>query len=343
MPSYQAADINDVVNTTLRELNRLRWVDIATDIQEFVVLPIILRKERVGFGSGYELQWDVQVDYNNQARHVDLWETDNPSDEDTMQQAKIPWRSSETKYMIHRTLVAMNRSPAMIVRLVETKRHGAMGSLAELMEDAFWGGPTGSNDNKSPYGVDYWYVKTSSTTGGFQTGTPTGFTTVANLDPSVYTNWGNWAVKYTDVTKQDFVKKAREGFTKIQWKPHSPYPELRRGSSRYGIYANYNVIGAIEEVLESQNDSLGPDVASMDGRSVFRRIPFTYVRKLDDKTDDPVFFVDWSVFFPAFLRGEYLVEQVKPAPNQHRASVVYVDMTYNFKCIKRNNLMVLSK
>ena len=117
----------------------------------------------------------------------------------------------------------------------------------------------------------------------------------------------------------------------------------------------------MEEILESQNDNLGNDVASKDGLVQFRRNPVVWVPKID--TDvyggagteiddvysgtskiDAIYGVNWNNFKPVFLRGEYMKEsRVAPHPLHHRTITQYVDCTYNFFCNDSRSQFVLAK
>jgi hypothetical protein len=183
----------------------------------------------------------------------------------------------------------MNRQPRRILDILKIRRIDAMISLTELMETAFWSFPT-STDDVTPYGIAYWIVKAGmSTTGGFNGTLQSGYTTVGGVNPTTYPRWRNWNCQYTVVSKDDLIRKWREAATKTDFTPPvDGIPTFNTGD-QYGFYSNYAVIGALEEVLEAQNDDLGEDVASMDGRAVFRRSPVNYVPKLDADTTGPVY------------------------------------------------------
>lgn len=338
----QAADIADLVSTTQRELGRLKWTDISLDLQNYIALPRILRKERVEFGSGYEIQWNVQVANAGGARNVGLYATDSVNVADVMQTARAPYRHTNVAYAIERREVAMNREPARIVQLVKVRRHTAMNDLAELMETNFWTKPTDSTDNVKPFGVPYWVVKSNTT--GFNGTNPSGFTSGAgNLSSSTYPNWANYTAQYTNVTTDDLVRKVRAALVKCNFVAPDPQPDYARGGHRYGLYTNYDVIGPLEELAVQQNENLGSDLASMDGRAMIRRIPLTYVAYLDADTNDPVFGLDWSVFYPCFLESEYMNEMtMPPASTQHTVINTHIDNSYNFKCTNRRNLFVIA-
>ena len=119
--------------------------------------------------------------------------------------------------------------------------------------------------------------------------------------------------------------------------------------NQWGFYTDYTVLGTLEEVLESQHANLGNAVASKDGAVLFRRIPVEWVPWFDNNsgtvdTTNPIYGINWTVFKPCFLSGEYMKEtKVAPHPLHHRTITQYIDCTYNFFCQDRRRNFVLSK
>lgn len=340
MPTLQGDEIADLVATTLRDLGEFKWTDLATDLQDYVALPKLLKKEKVQFDAGYGIQFNAMVDHSGAAHNTGLYEVDTVNVADVMKSANIPWRHATTNYAYERREVAMNRSPRKIIDLLKIRRADAMISLAELMEDNFWSAPASSSDELAPYGVPYWIVKNN--TEGFNGGTPSGFSDVAGLNTTTYPRWRNWTAQYTVVSKDDLVRKMRKAATFTKFKSPTEVPSYSRGN-RYGYYANYDVVGRMEELLEAQNDDLGNDVASKDGMVTFRRNPVVWVPKLEEDTTDPIYGINWGDFYPVFLRGEYMKEQGPMlSPKQHTVHEVHIDLTLNFKSCNRRKHFVIA-
>ena len=344
MPILQADDIVDLVKTTQRELGEMKWTEIATDIQEHVALPNLLSSEKVAFDSGYGIQWNLMIDHSGAARDTGLYAVDNVNVQDVMATAVIPWRHVTTSYAIERREIAMNREPRRIVELVKVRRADAMIGLAEHMERRFWQAPAAPGDDRI-YGVGYWAVYNATT--GFNGQNPAGFSDVAGLDSSSadYSRWRNFTAQYTNVDQTDLIKKWREAAVKTNFKPLAAAAvPTYNGGDRYGYYVNYNVLGELEEQLRQQNDNLGNDIAPKDGQVIFRRVPVTYVPYLDSASGDPVYGINWGVFQPVFLSGEYMRETgPETASNQHTVMNTFVDCTLNIRCTNRRRLFVIAK
>lgn len=342
MATLTTDEIVDLVTTTQKELGRMKWTDLTGDLQEYIAMPQLLKKEKVQYDGGQAIQWNFMVDDNGQARNVGLYEVDNYNVKDVMKTASIPWRHTNVNYAIDEREIAINGAAATkIVDLVKVRRVSAMVSLAKLMETNFWGKPSTSSDETTPYGIDYWIVKNASA--GFNGGIPTGFSDVAGLSPTTYPRWKNYTDEYVSVTKPDLVTKMRQAATKTMFRPPVEISDYNRGN-RYGYYTNYDVISSLETLVENQNENLGKDVASMDGQVMFRRNPVVWVPELDSDAQDPVYGINWGVFYPVFLKGYYLKEDgARQHPNQHNSVVTDVDTTYNWKCTDRRRLFIINK
>ena len=277
-------------------------------------------------------------------RDTGLYEVDNVNVSDVMTTATVPWRHMTTNYAIERREIAMNRSPAQIVDLVRIRRHDAMVDLAKHMESRFWSAPTASSDNLKMYGIPYW-ISWVTSTGDFVGGNPTGFSSGAGgIDASTTSNWQNWSATYTNITSVDLVRKWRKAATFTNFRPPVAGAEYGGGRNNYGYYTNYNVIGPLEEVLESQNDNLGNDIASKDGKLLFRQTPVTWVPELEARGGYPIYGINWSVLKPGFLAGEYLREEgPNAAANQHTVFTTHLDLTMNLLCHNRRANFVLAK
>lgn len=335
-----AANFGDLVQTTLKELGRGRFTEIVTPLQDHVAMRVLLQDNKIILDSGYAIQWDVMVNPANAAFNVGLAATDNVNIIDTMTQATCDWKYTTYNYAYVGQELDMNRSPSRIVDLIRARRIGAMISMAELMEANFWGPPVSINDNLTPWGVNTWIVKNA--TQGFNGGAPAGYTTIG-LNPTTYPNWNNWTDQYAVVSQDDLIRKLRKAaqFTKFR-PPVEGIPTFDTGED-YGIYTNYGVIQPLEEQLIGQNDNIGTDVAKMDGRTLFRNVPITWVPYLERDTTNPVYGLDWGVFKTAVLKGWWLKETFVPVyPGQHTVSAMFVDCAWQPLVRNRRNNFVIS-
>tara|TARA_R110000824_G_scaffold6238_3_gene28883 strand:+ start:740 stop:1783 length:1044 start_codon:yes stop_codon:yes gene_type:complete len=337
--------ILDLVKATQKELGRMKWTEIATDLSHYEVLPKMLKKDRVQFETGEGLQRNVMTEESGAAKHVGLYNVDDVNVSDVLQNIDVPFRHTTTNYAFDRREKAMNGGAEQIVDLIRVRRADSMISLAVLLESTFWSKPTDSTDKVTPFGLFYWIVQNASE--GFNGGNPAGFSSGAgNLSSTTFPRWANYTNSYAasgGVSKTDLIKKLRKAHRKTDFRSPVDIPDYRTGRGQnYRLYVNESTISDMEDVGEGQNENLGRDLAPMDGTIAFRRNPVVYIPKLDDETNNPVFLVNWSVFNIFFLRGEHLREEgPDKVASQHNVYQVHVDLTWNTLCTNRRRLGVI--
>src|SRR5271154_1593102 len=193
-PTLTAVSDNDLVQTTLRDLGRLRFTDLSSNLQEHTAINSLLHANRVQLESGYGIQFDVKVAQSGAAKNVGLFAQDEIAVVDTMIQGQADWRGTTTNYAFDGKEMSMNREPSRIVDLVKSRRLDGLISLAELMESNFWGPPVALTDNVTPWGINTWVVKNA--TEGFNGGVPSGYTVIGNINPTTYPAWNNYTYQY---------------------------------------------------------------------------------------------------------------------------------------------------
>lgn len=170
LPQLNATQLNDLVQTTLRDLGKPKFTEIATDTQDHIVMKNLVRKNRAVLSSGYGVQWDVMINHAQSFANVGLGQSDVVNQIDTMVQATADWRFSTANYSFFAQEIDMNREPARIVNLIQERRIAALIAVAEGMESNFWGPPVAVSDTVTPWGVNTWIVKNA--TEGFNGGCP---------------------------------------------------------------------------------------------------------------------------------------------------------------------------
>ncbi len=345
MPVLQATGIADLVTTTLNELGELRFTDLMSDYQNTIALKRLMKKNKMTFDAGPEVSFNVITDHNDSAEFVGLYAVDNPSVNNVMTTGKVPWRHIKWDWSIDGREEQLNASPRRIVELVKTRRIAAFGSAIIKFERHFWRVPAAANDTE-PYGIPYWIVKSTTavtTNDGFNGTVPSGYTTVANINPTTYPRWANYATQYTAVTKDDFVRKARRMCVYTDFMPLVDEIPVYNTGDDYGYYTNYALLSVLEEILEAQNENLGTDIASMDGKTLFRRVPITFVKELDLDTTNPFYSINWGEFKSMGLRKWWMKETPIPMnPGQHTVSTTFTDCTFNWFCRNRRRNGVLA-
>ena len=344
MPSVQVSDLGDLTALTLRDLGPLKFQQIAQSLQYYEVFSKWFVKDKVSFDSGQGIQKNLMLSYDTTAaKHVGLMDTDQTNVPAVISQLQVPWRHVQTSWSVmYVTDVLMNRGKALVLNVIKPRRTQALVGLVEELETKAFTTAPGTANTTDPYSVQYWIVENATT--GFNGNTPGSHTTVGNINPNTSTNFRNYTAVYTNKTKADLIAKLRTAHRSVRFKSPVTVADYRAGmGDRYRVYVNEVTMSAIEDLGEGQNENLGRDIASMDGQMVFRRHPIIWVPKLDARTDDPVYLIDHSTFYPVCLKGNYLRETpADKAPNQHNHFQIFIDLTYNYVCLDRRRNAVLS-
>lgn len=339
MPGVAVENISDVITTTLRKLGRLKFTNLAFDLQRYHALPHIFKRKKKGVSGGYGDRFNVLAEDSGAARDTLLYEVDTVPIQDVATYGFVPFRNTETSYGFDVREQAFNQPGfEQIVDLVQMRRAASLTSLAKHMEARLWGQPDDSSDERKAYGLKYWF--TSSTTKGFNGGNKTNFSAgPANLNCDTHDAWKHWTGRYAARTQDDLGDLMRECAEKIDFTSPIDCPEYDRGKPDMYLYMNYDTKADIKKWMEQQNDQLGRDVDSAEGRVTFQGHPMSYVPFLDGATGDPVLFVDWTVLFPIFQNGWWMKE-TKPymSPGQHNGRRVHIDFVWNLRCHNRRRL-----
>jgi len=332
-----ALQIPDLVATTLRNLGRLKFNQVAQDLQRYECFSRWMKKDKVLFQDGSGIQMNIQLSYDEDAADfVGLLDEDQTNIKDTMYLLQVPWRHVRTSWsIIYQSDILMNRGASQILNIIKPRRTNALIALAEKMESKAWGSAPSTSNTIDPYGLQYWVVPNATT--GFNGGAPGSHTTVGNISPSTHSNWKNYTVRYTSVSKGDLVKKMRTAHRMVDFVSPVTVDDYRGAiGNEYRLYLPEAVLSSFEDVGEGQNENLGRDIASMDGNTRFKRNPMIWVPKLDARTDGPVYMINHNTFYPVCLKGDYLREsEAKMNPGQHNIWTMYLDTTLNFACNDR--------
>jgi hypothetical protein len=341
-------DLGDLQTATLKHFERRKFTEISTDISKYHVFPnLVLFKDEKGKASrmetrkgGTSISFRVMVNHSGAARNTGMAAVDAPVKVDVLEEASVPWRFSTTQYGMLQQELAMNSSdPEQIVSLYDTQDKAALISLAELMENNFWGPPVESTDETTPYGVFTWFSKGATT--GFNGAFPSGFTSLG-LD-NEHPRWKHYTAQYTNASADDLFRKMWIACLQTDFESPVPIPSLSGPLSR-GIYTNTSTYVTFCEEAKRQNDNIGYDLTYANGQVAFMGSPVMRVPKLDADTTDPVVGINWGAMKCIALQGWWLKRlAVKNYPGQHTVDAYFIDCQYNFLTWNRRTNFVMAK
>lgn len=336
--------IDDAVLLTQNKMiQRGAFIDMQTDVTDHVAVREMWKGRQKRFEGGTNWEFQVQMDHNHSARTVGLFEQDGGSLTDTMVKGEVPVRHVNAHYLYDQREKAFQRGGTAIVDLIKTRYTGMMVSLFELMEELMWGKPADSSDDKTPFGIAYWVTKSATT--GFHGGNPAGFADGrAGISSVTYPRFANYTAQYAAVSKEDLLRKMREAHRRTQFRSPVSHATPDLGGMSNGIYTNNDVVGLLEEILEAQNMNLGNDLASKDGKTLFKSTPVQYAPYLDNDSTDPIYMLDWKWMAVGVMAGwENNLSAPYMVAGKHLVRRVDLDASLNVVCTDPRRQTVISK
>ena len=361
----------DIVKATAELLIKQgQFTNLLSDLSEYAIVKRIMPRHKKVFAGGLDWTFMAAIDaYNNgngTAKFTGLFEDDTFNRKDVLVQGKVSPRFLTASYVYDKREPVLNSGEATkskmlaIVEFVKLQMEMMYQSAFDLMETTFAGvGPTYADDKKTPHGLAFYIQKQtnalagSHADGGFDgkdPELPTSSTVATpikcprcNILSDSYARWANWCAQYAAVSKDDLVRKMRLASHKVNFK--SPLsltdPTLSTGRE---ILTNLAVIQELETILEAQNMNLGNDIASKDGKVLFKGAPVEYVPVLDSDTQDPIYMIDWKTLVFGTVAGwDKKVSAPKEDNAQHNTMKGFLDMSCEMVCTNLRNQAVIAK
>ena len=367
--SFDAGSTDIVKATAELLIQQGAFTNLLSDLNEYTILNRVMPSHKKVFDGGLDWTFMAAIAANNSgngtAKFTGLFENDDINRSDVLVQGKVSPRFLTASYIYDKREPVLNSGEATkskmlaLVNFVKLQMETMYQSAYDKLETALAGSPTYADDKKTPHGIAFYLQKQSNsdaashTTGGFDGKDPqlatsaTVATKVAsprcNISSSTYARWANWAAQYAAVSKEDLVKKMRIAAHKINFR--SPLaltdPKLSTGRS---ILTNLNVLQEIETILEAQNMNLGNDLASKDGKTLFKGCPVEYVPIFDNDAQDPIYMIDWKTLCFGTVAGwDKKVSAPKEDNAQHNTMKGFLDMAVEMVCTNLRNQAVIAK
>ena len=356
--------IDDFVKATMElMIKKGTFTNLLSDLNDYVAVRELMGRHKKLY-EGEEWTFNVAVAANNQgngtAKFTKLFDTDTSARVDALLKGTVVPKFVTASYSYDLREKALN-SGNLVKRIDFVKEQMTLmyQSFYDLMETTFWGMRSHAADDVTPDGIKFWVTRQSNANaalhaaGAFDGLDPSMATSAAVATPTTvaragissasYARWANWAAQYADVSPKDLIKKMRLASRKTNFKSPLNVSEPKLGTGR-GIYTTTDVVVAMEEILEAQNMNLGNDLASKDGKTLFKGNPVYNVPALDADTEAPVYMLDWSTLGMGVLSGwDKHVSAPKEDADRHNVRNVFLDASMAFVCTNLRNQAVISK
>ena len=335
---------------------------VALKHQCYEVLNQWFKKDRVVLDGGDRVTRYISLRDTGNASQVRMYETDTPNVANVDEVIRIDWTHAQVSFSYSVKEIAMNKgNKVRIYNLLEQRRTNAFREFADLLEELAWRTPTGSGDDRNPFGIPAWLVQDNSddsetgdfvgTTGNYWS-TADGTFNPGSISVSETTNprWANYYADHGASLDDSMLKKLRRAFRKTNFQsPMFAKQAIDPDSSfsKFRLYTNSKVLDELEEIATKSDDRLGADLGKYCGAVIFKGIPFIYVNVLDDDSSfstqqglvyggAPIFGVNHNPFYPVVLDGEYFrVNDPMTKVGQHNVLTVYIDLSYAYICDNR--------
>jgi hypothetical protein len=316
---FTVFQIADMITATLFDEKDHRLSDLTPDLLRNYVAARRLftasNKTMIEQG-GKAVRFDVNVARGNVAEWVPPFKVEQTAIGDSIQQGKDEMRFIRTYFSFDQMEEVFNSGKFQIVDYIKNRHQNALIDMTQKCETQFWGETAYADRTLKMNGILNLlpYVATE----GFNGTYASGYSSVHDLDPTVYAGWKSYGAPYVAITQDDVVIKMRRGWSRTRFE--APLDAMLipnyKEADQYGLYMNLDTVQQFENQLRLQNDSLGDDVAYESGRAMFKNTPLTDVAALDSNARNPIFGINWGLLDVYKLKGWWDYPIVQPGANQ---------------------------
>ena len=328
-------------------------LQITLDRPNYTPVNDLFGKDKVILEGGDNVKgWITLADEGN-AKHISLWEEDTENVLNIDREIKVDWTHATTNVSYNRIELGMTMDNELrTFRYLDGKKKNMFREFAELLQDAIFSCPVSATDRKNPHGLPTWLpFGTDNSTGDF-----TGYSAHYNDGSATTYNAGGiassstsnarWASYYADHNGNlgdnlclllDDCTISTNFIPPIV--PQSVGEKTSFANMRY--FTSKKVIKNLNQLLRKSDDSLGADLGKYHGMTVYKGVPFIYVKKLDTAdTDtygtDPLIAANMDfIKIYVLASNNFVISKPVPRDKQHNILKVCLDLTYAIFCPNR--------
>ena len=356
MATLNIDDIVDLTTASRPHEGLGKMNDIASRLTHYDFVTYMIKNDKIAYDGGTSIKGNLVTDHNSSAAMVGLHEVIEPNIPDVMQKFEVPWRHINSWYAYERREILANtagKTLAQVVDILETRRIPARISEAELLETQWWTQNPSTSDEKNLFGIRYWLPQTTAAGRGFTAGLPSGFTTIAGLNPTTYSRWGVYRASYASATEDDLLLEMNFAADECDFVPPVDIEEHKSGVGKnHRICLNLATKVALETEMRRRNDTHS-SLSDFANATSFRNSPLRYIPKLNSVTNsesggtatsDPVYLLNMNYVHIGCLSGDEMFEH--PPMNdvkQPNTYVVHRDASLNPVMSSRRTQAVINK
>lgn len=308
-------NVGSMTYSTRKELGPVGFLN---EYQEFANYPSaqLLMSGRFGEDNavGKALTWRIADDVGEEAPPISPGYTFQPAQQADLFQAEMPWTWDHEHCSISELAADLNTGEAQLASDIDLEIQAMLQRIVNKNERNLWTIRT-STQTEYYQGIPYYVNIPGNASGwtgtynGFQGFYPAGWTTVANVDPTVHTKYRNYADIYTAFSDTDFSLKVSMLMMAIDFHvPPGTSAQSAGGVNALTIYMGPNTNAQREAAAVGRNDQVGFDTNPAAGKAATFGIQPTVVPILDILAASgswPIYFINHGPMglHPVFLKN----------------------------------------
>ncbi len=333
----------DLVNST-RDWFTLDKLSVALKYPRYEVLNRILPMyKKMGAGENYDD--DIQLEDATNGGHVGmLFYNDTSNITDTDVKIVTPWKRYTNNVSYDRIQLSINEpQKTRVYKYLKSKMIAMYRKAADDIQEAFWSNPSGTADVNTIRGIPGWITMgTDDSTGGF-TGGAASYTDgtafdVGGISSTTYTRWQNWYADHKGNLNETFLDTLGDACRATDFEAPTS-PGVVDGVNEEGLagmefFTSNNVIKQVEKIARNSDDRIGYDLGKYKGKTLYKNIPFNYVKILDTAVanlfgTDPLFAINFDQLYPVCLEDWYFQLDTEKNAFSHTVLTQYIDLVWN--------------
>ncbi len=225
--------------------------------------------------------------------------------------------------------------------------------IGDDLQEQFWSAPASSSDTNKIFGPSSWLTygtDNATITSGF-TGTTAQYldTNTFNpggVSPTTYDRWRSLYLDHNGNLNESLLDLIGDANRATDFE--APFRDKVKGvdtgvPAKVQYYTSNNVIKNVEKIARNSDDRIGYDLGKYAGKTLYKNIPFNYVKLLDTAQStqwgtDPIFAINFDNLYPIVLRNWYFKPRVAPNAFAHNVYTEYVDLYWAVHCKNRQTL-----
>ena len=339
----------DLVNST-RDHFTLDKLGVTLNYPKYEFCNDILKNfKKMGAGENYDD--DIQLtDATNGGQVGMLFYNDTSNQTDTDKKIITPWRRYTNNCSYDRIALSINQAQkTRVYKYLKSKMISMYRKTADDLQQIGWSTPTGAADTNSAWGIPAWLTMgTDDSDGGFTGGVASyqdGTTfNPGGIDPTVYSKWNSYYADHNGNMGEALLDQLGDACRATDFEVPTVTGTVdgvtEGGISGMRFYTSNNLIKQVEKVARNSDDRIGYDLGKYAGKTMYKGIPFNYVKILDTTNanlygSDPLYAVNLDLLYPVVLEDWYFQPDTDKNAFSHTVMTQFIDLVWNMHCENR--------